>query len=81
MGVKKSLDPALEEELGSINRTAPRYSLWSKLKLILSLMHKSKKYVLSTERNVTVHMYIAVQLLHLLFIFIKTVAKIFQCCD
>ena len=51
MGVKKSLDPDLEEELGSINRTAPRYSLWSKLKLILSLMHKSKKCILSTKKK------------------------------
>ncbi len=42
MGVKKSLDPAVEAELGLIKSSAPRYSLWHKLKLICSIIHKSE---------------------------------------
>ena len=41
MGVKQSLDPGLEAELGSIQKSAPKYSLWTKMKLVFSLMHKS----------------------------------------
>ena len=44
MGVKKSLDPSLEAELGLIKNSAPRYSFWYKLKIILSSVHKSKLF-------------------------------------
>ena len=43
MGVKKALDPKLEAELGLIKDSAPQYSMWHKLKLILSTIHKSMK--------------------------------------
>lgn len=45
MGVKQSLDPSLEAELGLIRDSAPRYSLWHKFKLILSTIHKSMVYM------------------------------------
>ena len=43
MGVKKALDPKLEAELGLIKDSAPQYSMWHKLKLIISTIHKSMK--------------------------------------
>ena len=30
----QSLDPNLESQLGEINKTAPKYSIWTKLKVI-----------------------------------------------
>jgi hypothetical protein len=40
MGVKQALDPDLEQTLGSIAETAPKYSVWTKLKVVAGLMHK-----------------------------------------
>lgn len=40
MGVKQSLEPALEAELGLIQSTAPRYSLWIKIKLIADIINR-----------------------------------------
>lgn len=42
MGVKQSLEPELEAELGLIQSTAPHYSLWIKIKLIASIIDRGK---------------------------------------
>lgn len=44
MGVKQSLEPALEAQLGLIQSTAPRYSLWIKIKLIANIINRSKTW-------------------------------------
>lgn len=42
MGVKQTLDHDLESEIGSIQRSAPRYSLWVKMKLLLAVVTRGK---------------------------------------
>ena len=40
MGVKQSVDPELDRVLGVINSSAPKYSLWTKLSLMLALIKR-----------------------------------------
>ena len=54
MGVKQTLDPELEKEIGSIQDSAPRYSVWTKLKLLVSLITRS---IYSVYNNHYVHVY------------------------
>jgi pyruvate,water dikinase len=40
MGVKQSLDPKIDAEIGYIQSSAPRYSIWVKIKLLLAIMER-----------------------------------------
>eukprot|EP00118_Oscarella_pearsei_P005272 m.24046 g.24046 ORF g.24046 m.24046 type:complete len:980 (+) comp28565_c0_seq3:186-3125(+) len=40
MGVKQSLDAELEQELGQIGATAPRYGMWTKVKVMAGIAYK-----------------------------------------
>ncbi|XP_064399663.1 rifampicin phosphotransferase-like isoform X2 [Halichondria panicea] len=40
MGVKQNLGPEMDAILGKIRDTAPKYSLWDKSKVFLSMLHK-----------------------------------------
>ncbi|CAI8037287.1 Prodigiosin synthesizing transferase PigC [Geodia barretti] len=39
MGVKQSLDPELEAELGRIRDTAPKYGVWTKIKVLYGVVY------------------------------------------
>ncbi|XP_065909543.1 rifampicin phosphotransferase-like isoform X2 [Dysidea avara] len=40
MGVKQTLHPDIEAQLGAIKDTAPRYSLWAKMTVVLNTLYK-----------------------------------------
>ena len=42
MGVKQSLEPELEAELGLIRETAPKYGCFAKLKVLGGMVHKGE---------------------------------------
>lgn len=44
MGVKQSMDVSLGNEIKLIQDSAPRYSLWTKLKLLGAIINRSKNY-------------------------------------
>ena len=44
MGVKQSLDDDIKEQLGIINDLAPQYSIWTKMKLLLSSLYRGRLY-------------------------------------
>ena len=40
MGVKQSLGPEIEAQFGSIRDSAPKYSVWTKIKLGMAIIHR-----------------------------------------